>query len=98
MEKVETLWVKYHDESVGTLTLTADKKQCVFEYDAQWLAPAYDLTHCTEGYNGEHATSVNQSSHPSLDDMIAVGVKNKMTEKRCREIYEEVRAIISSRR
>ena len=54
------------------------------------LAPAYDLTHCTEGYNGEHATSVNQSSHPSLEDMIAVGVKNKMTEKRCREIYEEV--------
>ena len=23
------------------------------------LAPAYDLTLCTEGYNGEHATSVN---------------------------------------
>lgn len=71
------------------------------ESDEKWhwhLAPAYDLTHCTEGYNGEHATSVNQSSHPSLDDMIAVGVKNKMTEKRCREIYDEVRAIISSRR
>ena len=69
------------------------------EADEKWhwhLAPAYDLTHCTEGYNGEHATSVNQSSHPSLDDMIAVGVKNKMTAKRCREIYEEVRAIVLS--
>lgn len=66
------------------------------ERDDKWhwhLAPAYDLTHCTEGYNGEHATSVNQSSNPSLEDMIAVGVKNKMTERRCREIYEEVKSV-----
>ena len=66
------------------------------ENDGKWhwhLAPAYDLTHCTEGYNGEHATSVNQSSNPSLEDMIAVGVKNKVTEKRCREIYREVESV-----
>lgn len=69
------------------------------ESDKKWhwhLTPAYDLPHCTEGYNGEHATSVNHSSHPSLDDMIAVGVKNKMTLKRCREIYEEVRVFALS--
>lgn len=54
------------------------------------LAPAYDLTLCTEGYNGEHATSVNGTGHPSLSDMIAVGVKSKMREQRCREIFEEV--------
>lgn len=54
------------------------------------LAPAYDLTLCTEGYNGEHATSVNGTGSPSLADMIAVGVKNKMRELRCREIFEEV--------
>mgnify|MGYP002679495834 FL=1 len=62
------------------------------EHKWRWhLAPAYDLTHCTEGYNGEHATSVNHSAQPTLDDMILVGVKNKMTEQRCREIYEEVK-------
>lgn len=55
------------------------------------LAPAYDLTRCTEGYNGEHATSVNGTGHPSLADMIAVGVKNKMKAARCKEIFEEVR-------
>lgn len=55
-----------------------------------YLAPAYDLTRCTEGYNGEHATSVNGTGHPTLDDMITVGVKNKMAESKCREIYEEV--------
>lgn len=64
--------------------------------DGKWhwhLAPAYDLTHCTEGYNGGHATSVNNTSHPTVDDMVAVGVKNKMAEQRCRDIYNEIRAI-----
>ena len=66
--------------------------------DGKWrwhLAPAYDLTRCAEGYNGEHATSVNGTGRPSLDDMIAVGVKNKMTESRCREIYDEVKDNVS---
>ena len=56
------------------------------------LAPAYDLTLCTEGYNGEHATSVNGTGNPSLQDMIAVGTKIKMKEVRCREIFEEVKS------
>lgn len=56
------------------------------------LAPAYDLTLCTEGYNGQHATSVNQTGFPTLKDFIVVGVKNKMSEKRCRLIFDEVYA------
>lgn len=54
------------------------------------LAPAYDLTLCTEGYNGQHATSVNSTSHPTLQDFIAVGTKIKMSKKRCSEIFDEV--------
>ena len=54
------------------------------------LAPAYDLTLCTEGYNGEHATSVNGTGRPRLSDFIAVGTKIKLPETRCREIIEEV--------
>lgn len=54
------------------------------------LAPAYDLTLCTEGYNGQHATSVNSTGCPTLQDFIAVGAKIKMNEKRCREIFDEV--------
>ena len=53
------------------------------------LAPAYDLTLCTEGYNGEHATSVNGIGHPTLKDFIAVGTKAKIREQRCREIIDE---------
>lgn len=56
------------------------------------LAPAYDLTRCTEGYNGEHATSVNGTGCPSDDDMIAVGAKGKLSEARCRTLMHEVRA------
>ncbi|MDE6418838.1 MAG: HipA domain-containing protein, partial [Duncaniella sp.] len=54
------------------------------------LAPAYDLTLCTEGYNGEHATSVNGSGHPRKSDFISVGTKIKMSEARCRQILEEI--------
>ena len=56
------------------------------------LAPAYDLTLCTEGYNGEHATSVNGTGQPRLSDFIAVGNKIKLSEDRCRELIEEVRS------
>ena len=62
--------------------------------DNSWkwqLAPAYDLTLCTEGYNGEHATSVNGTGHPSINDFIAIGSKIKMKEQRCMEIIDEVR-------
>lgn len=56
------------------------------------LAPAYDLTLCTEGYNGEHATSVNGTGRPALSDFIAVGKKIKLSEGRCCEIIDEVRS------
>ncbi len=55
------------------------------------LAPAYDLTLSTEGYNGEHATSVNGTGHPMLSDFVAVGEKYKIPRKRCLAIIEEVR-------
>ena len=35
-----------------------------------------------------------RQSYPTLDDMIVVGVKNKMMESKCREIYEEVRSAL----
>lgn len=54
------------------------------------LAPAYDLTLCTEGYNGEHATSVNGTGHPGEADFIAVGTKNNMSRQRCLDIIRQV--------
>lgn len=54
------------------------------------LAPAYDLTLCSGGYNGQHATSVNGTGCPTAEDFMAVGTKIKMTEAACRSIIEQV--------
>lgn len=73
--------------------------QVVADQKGNWkwvLAPAYDLTRCTEGYNGEHATSVNGTATPSDEDFIEVGVKNKLTRKSCLEIIARVRECCSS--
>lgn len=56
------------------------------------LAPAYDLTLCSKGYNGEHATTVNGKSNPHYSDFINVGIKIRMQEQTCREIIEHVKA------
>ncbi len=57
----------------------------------QWrLAPAYDLTANSGGYNGEHATSVNGTGRPAADDFVAVGTAAKISARRCREIIAEV--------
>lgn len=57
------------------------------------LAPAYDLTPVPEGYNGEHATSVNGNGNPTIEDMIAVGETIRIPRKRGLEIIEFVRKI-----
>lgn len=56
------------------------------------LAPAYDLTFSTTGYNGQHSTSVNGTGHPVLSDFIAVGKKSGISEAQCRNLIEEVKA------
>jgi serine/threonine-protein kinase HipA len=57
------------------------------------LAPAYDLTLCAEGYNGEHATSVNGSSRPTEADMVAAGAKGKLRPESCRKLITEVQEV-----
>lgn len=57
----------------------------------EWrLAPAYDLTLCSEGYNGEHATTVNGKGKPGLTDFITIGRQINMTDQRCRELINQV--------
>lgn len=60
--------------------------------DGRWrLAPAYDLTPVPEGYNGEHATSVNGNGRPTVDDMLAVGETIRIPRKRGAEIIDSVK-------
>ena len=60
--------------------------------DGLWrLAPAYDLTPVPEGYNGEHATTVNGNGRPTIDDMLAVGETIRIPRKRGLAIIDSVR-------
>lgn len=61
------------------------------KYGWQWrLAPAYDLTLCTDGYNGEHATSVNGTGRPSANDIVAVGAKVGINVNNAMNIIKEM--------
>lgn len=54
------------------------------------LAPAYDLTLCINGYQGGHATSVNNSGNPTKEDILIVGQSVKIPKSRCYEVIDEV--------
>ena len=58
------------------------------------LAPAYDLTRSTEGYNGEHATSVCGNGNPTEKDMVEAGTEIRIPESRCTEIIGQVRGAV----
>lgn len=69
--------------------------------EGKWsLAPAYDLTRCSVGYNGEHATSVNNNGSPSIEDMLVVGQSIRIDRKKGMEmifhIAEKASEILSS--
>ena len=42
--KTDKLMVKYHDRTVGTLTLTPDDRLCAFEYDSAWLSDGFSIS------------------------------------------------------
>lgn len=54
------------------------------------LAPAYDLTRCSNGYNGQHATSVNNQGNPTIEDMIAVGEAIRIPRKKGYEMISNI--------
>lgn len=54
------------------------------------LAPAYDLTQCSNGYNGEHATSVNNQGNPTIEDMLIVGESIRIPKKRGRDMILKI--------
>jgi serine/threonine-protein kinase HipA len=54
------------------------------------LAPAYDLNRCSNGYNGEHATSVNYQGNPCIEDMLLVGESIRITRKKGKEMIMDI--------
>lgn len=59
--------------------------------DGRWtLSPAYDLTRASEGYNNEHATSVNYNGIPTAEDMLAVGDTVRISREKGRAIIDSM--------
>ena len=66
-------------------------KNFAFIYrDSEWhLSPAYDLLP-SDGMNGYHTTSINDSIEPTKEDLLAVAVKAGLTKKEAESIYSEI--------
>lgn len=60
--------------------------------DGKWeLAPAYDLTYCPKGYNGEHASSVNYNGNPTEKDMLEVAASVRISADEAKAIIDDIR-------
>ena len=70
-------------------------KNFAFIYrDGDWhLAPAYDLLP-SDGINGFHTTSINDSINPTKEDVINLAVKYGLNKKEAESIFEEIKGNI----
>lgn len=60
------------------------------------FAPAYDLLP-SNGLNGYHTTSINDSIVPSKEDLIAVAVKAGLNKKEADAIFSAIKKIIAEK-
>lgn len=54
------------------------------------IAPAYNLNRCSNGYNGEHASSVNNNGNPTIEDMLIVGECIRIPRKKGTEMIRDI--------
>ena len=65
-------------------------KNFAFLYDGEWhLAPAYDLVP-SDGFNGYHTTTVNESIAPQKADLLALAEKFGLPFHTAEDVYEEM--------
>jgi serine/threonine-protein kinase HipA len=66
-------------------------KNFSFQYkNAAWkLSPAYDILPST-GFNGYHTTTVNAQGEPKIKDVMKVAADVGLSEKRIKEIMEQI--------
>ena len=95
---VAELWKVYRLMVFNYLIENKDDhaKNFAFIYrDSEWhFSPAYDLLP-SDGMNGYHTTSINDSIEPTKDDLIAVAVKAGLNKKEAEVIYSEIEEKVS---
>jgi len=58
------------------------------------LSPAYDLLP-SNGFNGFHTTTVNNSGDPTVNDMMEVAEKIGLNKQRAKEIIQRIKVVVS---
>lgn len=93
------LWKVYRLMVFNYLIANKDDhaKNFAFIYrDGEWhFAPAYDLLP-SDGMNGYHTTSINDSIEPKKDDLIVVAEKSGLNRKEAEIIFDEINEKVSS--
>lgn len=94
---VAELWKVYRLMVFNYLIENRDDhaKNFAFIYrDGEWhFSPAYDLLP-SDGMNGYHTTSINDSIEPTKDDLIAVAVKVGLNGREAETIYSAIEKIV----
>lgn len=67
----------------------------IYLYNSWKLAPAYDLLP-SEGFGGQHTTTVNGKGNPVIDDCMEVAREVGFPLRRAKEVLEQVQAGIST--
>ena len=95
---VAQLWKVYRLMVFNYLIENKDDhaKNFAFIYrDSEWyFAPAYDLLP-SEGINGFHTSSINDSIEPTKKDLLAVAVKAGLNQKEAENIFERINKVVS---
>jgi serine/threonine-protein kinase HipA len=61
----------------------------LYSHNQRECSPAYDILP-SNGINGEHTTSIAGNGKPKKDDIFSVAQQTAFSEKKAKEIYEEV--------
>ncbi|MGM0589775.1 MAG: type II toxin-antitoxin system HipA family toxin [Bacteroidota bacterium] len=84
---------QYRRMVFNVLTFNRDDHAKNFSFlyrDGEWeCSPAYDLVY-SNGFNGQHSTTINGKGNPSKDDMLTVGIQAGLKPNDAEQIYEEV--------
>ena len=90
---VQELWKLYRLMVFNYLIENKDDHAKNFAFilrNNEWyLAPAYDIL-ASEGINGYHSTSINESITPTKEDLFAVAEKAGLDRKKAIEVYNEM--------
>lgn len=97
---VQELWKLYRLMVFNYLIGNKDDHAKNFAFirrDDEWhFAPAFDILP-SDGMNGYHTTSINDSITPTLEDVLVVAERNGLERNKALAVYNEINSLVSSK-